>query len=52
MVCCRSDKVQRESGVEVRVVANGGNLTIEVSCGLRRGRVGMAYDGRRQQVEW
>ena len=46
MVWCRSDKVQREGGVEVGVVANGGNLTIEVSRWLCRGRVEAADDGR------
>ncbi|KAJ8447332.1 LOW QUALITY PROTEIN: hypothetical protein Cgig2_013109 [Carnegiea gigantea] len=46
-----SDKGQKEGGVEVGVVANGGNLTMDVSHGLRRGRAGMADDGRRQQAE-
>ena len=52
MVWGRSDKVQREGGVQVGVVANGGNLTMEVGRGLRKGRAGTADDSRRQQAEW
>ena len=44
--------MQREGGVEVGVVANGGNLTMEVSRGLHRRRAGTADNGRQQQAEW
>ena len=44
--------MQREGGVEVGVVANGGKLTMEVGRGQRRGRTGTTDDGRLQQAEW